>query len=404
MSDFIEKVQQAVNMLRAGGMVILMDDEHRENEGDLIAGAEFATPELINFMATHGRGLICLALTEDKVEQLNLPMMPRSKTSNFDTSFTVSIEAASGISTGISSADRAHTIRTAMHPNAGPYDIIYPGHVFPLKARNGGVIKRRGHTEGSVDLMKIAGLEPCAVICEIMNADGSMSRADDLKQLAKIHHLPMLSIQDLVNYRIQTETLVMEEISARIPLDHYGEFQWILFKNHMDENEHFALYKPVPDGKTPVVRVHSECITGDLFGSLKCDCGPQLHQSLAVIAKEGGLLIYLRQEGRGIGLVNKLKAYVLQDQGLDTVDANLSLGLPVDKRDYSIAFQILKHFNWQKIRLLTNNPEKMKWLTFFGIEIEQRLPIEAAINPENEKYIRSKQQKLGHLFKGQSHQ
>lgn len=404
MSNFLETVQTAINILRAGGMVILTDDEHRENEGDLVAAAEFASPELINFMATHGRGLICLALTEEQIDRLNIPMMPRSKTSNFDTSFTVSIEAATGISTGISSADRAHTILTATRPNAAPKDIIYPGHIFPLKAKNGGVIQRRGHTEGSVDLMKIAGLQPSAVICEIMNADGSMSRAKDLKQLAQTHHLPILSIQDLVNYRIQTESLVREEISARIPLDNYGDFQWILFKNSMDENEHFALYKPVENGKTPVVRVHSECITGDLFGSLKCDCGPQLHQSLAVISQEGGLLIYLRQEGRGIGLVNKLRAYVLQEQGLDTVDANLSLGLPVDKRDYSIAFQILKHFNWPKIRLLTNNPEKMKWLAFFGIEIEQRLPIEVAVNPENEKYIRSKQDKLGHLFLGTSHQ
>jgi 3,4-dihydroxy 2-butanone 4-phosphate synthase/GTP cyclohydrolase II len=399
MTDFLKHIQDAVNILRAGGMVVLIDDEDRENEGDLIAAAELTTPQSINFMATEGRGLICLAMSEEQINKLQLPMMNRCSHSPFDTSFTVSIEASNGISTGISAKDRAHTIRTAIHINAKPEDIVYPGHIFPLKANPEGVIKRRGHTEGSVDLMKIAGLNPSAVICEIMNPDGSMSRRKELIAFAQKHNFPVLSIQDIVNYRIQTEVLVSEEIATRIPLANYGEFKMILFKNSFDKYEHFALYKPMQKaGSVPLVRVHSECITGDLLGSLKCDCGPQLDNALDLISKEGGLLIYLRQEGRGIGLINKLKAYVLQDQGLDTVDANLSLGLPVDKRDYSIAYQILKYLNMPKIRLITNNPQKMDMLRFFGIEIEERIASVIPVNPENEKYIEVKKQKLGHLF------
>jgi 3,4-dihydroxy 2-butanone 4-phosphate synthase/GTP cyclohydrolase II len=399
MNDFFKNIKNAVDALSAGGMVVLIDDEHRENEGDLISAAEFVTPEIINFMATEGRGLICLSMTPEFIQQLQLPMMPRSAYSSFDTSFTVSIEAAQGITTGISAQDRAHTILTAINPNAKPEDVIYPGHIFPLKANPKGVVARRGHTEGSIDLMKIAGLTPSAVICEIMNQDGSMSRPKQLTAFAKKHQLPILSIQDIVNYRICTEKLVEEEVRAKIPLEGYGDFQFILFNNQFDNQEHFALYKPLTDPKkSPLVRIHSECITGDLFGSLKCDCGPQLQGALSLISKEGGLLIYLRQEGRGIGLKNKLKAYVLQEQGLDTVEANLSLGLPVDKRDYSIAYQILKYLNFQRIRLITNNPQKLDVLRFYGIEIEERVVNESPVNPENERYLKIKKLKLGHLF------
>jgi len=399
-NNFMQSIQNAINVLRSGGMVILVDDEHRENEGDLVMAAELVTPDAINFMATYGRGLICLTLTENKVEQLQLPMMTRCNRSPYDTAFTVSIEAATGVSTGISASDRAHTILTAINSDCQPSDLIYPGHVFPLKAKSKGVIARRGHTEGSIDLMRIAGFQSSAVICEIMNEDGTMSRRDELNLFSEKHHLPVVSIQDIVNYRIQTESLISEDIQARIPLESLGDFQMTLFKNDIDELEHFVLYKPVIDTtKAPLVRVHSECLTGDLLGSLRCDCGPQLQMSLEKIAKEGGLLIYLRQEGRGIGLANKLRAYVLQDQGLDTVDANISLGLPVDSRDYSIAYQVLKHFNWNRIRLLTNNPKKLEFLESYGIEIETREPLDIPANPENSKYIEIKQKKLGHLLK-----
>lgn len=400
MKNIIQIMQQAINILQAGGMVVLVDDEHRENEGDLVMAAELTTPESINFMATHGRGLICLAMTEEKVNGLQLPMMTRSNHSVHDTAFTVSIEAASGITTGISAKDRAHTILTAISDKAKPEDLIYPGHVFPLKARNNGVIARRGHTEGSVDLMNIAGLKPSAVICEIMNKDGTMSRMEELRQFAENHHLPIISIQDIVSYRIQSEVLVSEEISVRLPVEHYGDFQMVLFKNSFDDQEHFALVKPVVDAtKQPLVRVHSECLTGDLFGSLKCDCGPQLHHALKEISEQGGVLIYLRQEGRGIGLKNKLRAYVLQEQGLDTVEANVSLGLPIDNRDYSIAYQILKFLNMTKIRLMTNNPQKLEVLKFYGIDVVSRIPVVIKTNKENKNYIKVKHQKLGHLFK-----
>jgi 3,4-dihydroxy 2-butanone 4-phosphate synthase/GTP cyclohydrolase II len=399
MNNYMQVMQNAMNMLRAGGMVVLVDDEHRENEGDLVMAAELVTPDAINFMATHGRGLICLSLTQAQVEQLNLPMMTRCNGSPYDTAFTVSIEAAQGISTGISAKDRAHTIKTAIDADATPRDVIYPGHVFPLKARQKGVIERRGHTEGSIDLMRLSGLQHSAVICEIMNEDGTMSRMDELRLFAEKHHLPIISIQDILNYRIKTEELVTEEISARIPMDEYGDLQLRLFKNDFDHFEHFILYKePQDKSVAPLVRIHSECLTGDLLGSLKCDCGPQLHSALQRISQEGGALIYLRQEGRGIGLVNKLRAYVLQDQGFDTVDANVHLGLPVDGRDYSIAYQMLKHLGWERIRLMTNNPSKIELLSFFGIEVVQREAIEAPVNVENEKYIKVKKQKLGHLF------
>jgi 3,4-dihydroxy 2-butanone 4-phosphate synthase/GTP cyclohydrolase II len=399
MSDFIKDVENALNVLKAGGMVVLFDDEARENEGDLIIAAEFITPDAINFMATYGRGLICLSMTPEMIDRLELPMMTSRNGSMYQTAFTISIEAKDGVSTGISAADRAHTIQTAVKANVKPSEIVSPGHIFPLRARPKGVLERKGQTEGSVDLMKIAGLIPAAVICEIMNPDGSMSHGEELNIFSKKHHIPVISIQNLIDYRVQTETLLYEEISTRLPLEEKGDFKITLFNNDFDDLEHFVLYKPTKDSSTvPFVRIHSECLTGDLFGSLKCDCGPQLDASLNMIAEEGGLLIYLRQEGRGIGLKNKLKAYALQEQGEDTVDANLLLGLPIDNRDYSIAFQILKYYKLNKIRLITNNPMKLQLMEKFGIQIQERVPLEIKPNPENKHYIHTKIEKMGHLI------
>ncbi|NBX84061.1 MAG: 3,4-dihydroxy-2-butanone-4-phosphate synthase [Gammaproteobacteria bacterium] len=399
MSDFVNTVSHALEVLKAGGMVVLVDDEHRENEGDLVMAAEFVTSQSINFMAKYGRGLICLPMAEELIQKLDLPLMTHKNRSPYQTAFTVSIEAATGVATGISAEDRAHTILTAIRADAKPEDLISPGHVFPLKAQKNGVLHRRGQTEGSVDLMKLAGLKPAAVICEIMNDDGTMSRMEDLKSFSEEHHLPLLSIQDIFNYRVQIEHLIHEEISTRIPLEDVGDFKMMLFKNDIDSFEHFTLFKPLQKAhQTPLVRIHSECLTGDLLGSLKCDCGPQLKSSLKLIAEQGGLLIYLRQEGRGIGLKNKLKAYVLQDQGLDTVEANENLGLPVDNRDYSLAYQILKHFGWDKIRLITNNPLKIDGLKMYGIAIEERVSIDISPNKENLNYLKTKKHKLGHFY------
>lgn len=399
MSNFMNTVSHALEVLKAGGMIVLVDDEHRENEGDLVMAAEFVTAQSINFMAKHGRGLICLPMAEHLIQKLDLPLMTHKNRSPYQTAFTISIEAATGVATGISAEDRAHTILTAIRNDAKPEDLISPGHIFPLKAQKHGVLHRRGQTEGSVDLMKLAGLKPAAVICEIMNEDGTMSRLNDLNAFSQEHHLPILSIQDIVNYRVQVENLIHEEISTRIPLEDVGDFKMMLFKNDIDSFEHFTLFKPLENSnKTPLVRIHSECLTGDLLGSLKCDCGPQLKSSLKMIAEQGGLLIYLRQEGRGIGLKNKLKAYVLQDQGLDTVEANENLGLPIDNRDYSLAYQILKHFGWDKIRLITNNPLKIDGLKMYGITIEERVSIDISPNAENLNYLKTKKQKLGHYF------
>lgn len=399
MINVINTVKNALNALKAGGMVILVDDEHRENEGDLVMAAQFVTPEAINFMAKYGRGLICMPIDEERIEYLKLPLMSPKNRSPYQTAFTVSIEAAKGVSTGISAADRAHTILVAIDDKTKPEDLISPGHIFPLRAHQGGVLKRRGQTEGSIDLMSLAGLKRASVICEIMNDDGSMSRQDELVEFAHTHHLPILSIQQIVEYRILTEELVQEEISTRVPIEGAGIFQMTLFKNAIDDHEHLVVHAPVKDkSKPPLVRIHSECLTGDVFGSLRCDCGPQLHQALKMIADEGGYLVYLRQEGRGIGLKNKLKAYVLQDQGVDTVDANIHLGLPVDSRDYSVAYQFLKYFKCNKVRLITNNPLKIKGIEHFGIEVSERIGIHIPSNPENEKYLTTKASRLGHFI------
>jgi 3,4-dihydroxy 2-butanone 4-phosphate synthase / GTP cyclohydrolase II len=399
MKHLLATIEQAVETLKAGKMVILIDDEDRENEGDLIVAAEYATPEAINFMSRHGCGLICLSMAEELIDKLQLPMMAQNNKSPYGTAFTVSIEAAQGVSTGISAKDRAHTIKVAISADSTPSDLISPGHVFPLRARKKGVLERAGQTEGSVDLAKIAGLIPAAVICEIINEDGTMSRFDELVAFSEKHHIPLVTIKDLIEYRIRHEVLVKETASTRIPLQDKGDFNMTVFSNQLEDAEHFALVKKsLVANKIPLVRIHSECITGDVFGSCKCDCGKQLEQSLTQIAQEGGVLIYLRQEGRGIGLANKLKAYALQEQGLDTVDANHELGLPVDNRDYAVAYQILKYFKMESIRLLTNNPLKIKALERYGVMVLERVPLEVEATQESHRYLKTKKEKMGHLL------
>lgn len=392
-------IEQAITELQEGRMVILVDDEGRENEGDLVIAATHATAEAINFMSLFGRGLVCLPMANSLIDKLGLPMMSNCNRSPFGTAFTVSIEAATGVSTGISASDRARTVQVAIDPASGPADIISPGHVFPLRAREGGVLKRTGQTEGSVDLVQLAGLTPAAVICEIINEDGTMSRRNELAVFSKKHSIPMVSVKDLIEYRIRHETLIEAAATSRIPLQHHGEFTMTVFSNQIDDCEHFSLVKaPLFGNQIPLVRIHSECITGDVFGSCKCDCGSQLQQSLALIGAEGGILIYLRQEGRGIGLANKLKAYALQEQGYDTVDANVQLGLPVDSRDYAVAFQILKHMGVNAIRLLTNNPYKVEAITQYGINVSERISLAIEPTNENRAYLKTKKEKLGHIL------
>lgn len=392
-------IEHAVETLKAGKMVILMDDEDRENEGDLVVAAEHATPEAINFMSRHGCGLICLSMADELIDKLQLPMMAQNNKSPYGTAFTVSIEAAEGVSTGISAKDRAQTIKIAIAPESGPTDVISPGHIFPLRAKKKGVLERPGQTEGSVDLAKIAGLTPAAVICEIINEDGTMSRRDELVSFSKKHNIPLVTIKDLIEYRIRHELLVNAAASTRIPLQNKGDFNMTVFANELDTAEHFALVKPpVSANRVPLVRIHSECITGDILGSCKCDCGKQLEESLSLIAAEGGVLIYLRQEGRGIGLANKLKAYALQEQGWDTVDANHQLGLPVDSRNYAIAYQMLKYFGIDAIRLLTNNPSKIAAVDRYGIKVMERVPLEIEPTKESHRYLKTKKEKMGHLL------
>jgi 3,4-dihydroxy 2-butanone 4-phosphate synthase / GTP cyclohydrolase II len=399
MTNPFSSIEDAIEAIKTGKMVILVDDEGRENEGDLVIAAEHVNAESINFMSRYGRGLICLPMAGELIDKLGLPMMTESNRSPYGTAFTVSIEAASGVSTGISAEDRAKTVQVAIDPKSGPQDIISPGHMFPLKASKLGVLERTGQTEGSIDLVNLAGLTSAAVICEIINDDGTMSRREQLVLFAKEHNLLIVTINDLIEYRIRSEQLVNVVATTRLPLESHGDFTMMLFENDLDKAEHFALIKSPPTpNKVPLVRIHSECITGDVFGSIKCDCGMQLDQSLVHIAREGGVVIYLRQEGRGVGLMNKLKAYSLQEQGYDTVEANLHLGLPVDSRDYAIAFQILKYLGIDSVRLLTNNPHKIAVLKQYGIKVCDRIPVLVPSTEENKSYLKTKQDKLGHLL------
>jgi len=397
----VSSIDEVIKDIRAGKMVILVDDEDRENEGDLCMAAESVTPEAINFMATHGRGLICLTLSGDLVDQLQLPMMVRDNRSPFGTGFTISIEARTGVSTGISAADRARTIEAAVAPDATPYDIISPGHIFPLRAKDGGVLVRTGQTEGSVDLARLAGMRTAGVICEIMKDDGTMARMPDLEKFAEKHGLKIATIADLVAYRLRRDLLVHRAAEARIPTEHADEFKAIVYKNDVDHLEHIALVKGTIDPDKPVlVRVHSECLTGDVFGSARCDCGDQLHAAMRMINQEGsGIVLYMRQEGRGIGLVNKIKAYKLQDEeGVDTVDANIRLGFKPDLRDYGIGAQILRDLGVSQMRMLTNNPKKIVGLEGYGIEVVDRVPIEVEAGEENKGYLMCKRDRMGHLI------
>jgi 3,4-dihydroxy 2-butanone 4-phosphate synthase/GTP cyclohydrolase II len=395
------RIEDAIAAMRAGEMVIVVDDENRENEGDLTIAAEKITPEAINFMATYGRGLVCLAMTPERLDELDIPLMVSRNGSRFDTAFCVGVEAKDGTTTGISAADRAATVRTAIDPATKPSDLLRPGHMFPLRARQAGVLARAGHTEAAVDLARLAGLYPAGVICEIMNDSGNMARLPELRHFARRHSILLVTVADLIAYRLRTEPIVERVASANLPTE-YGDFSLHAFENRISKETHIALVRgEIGNGLDVLVRVHSECLTGDAFRSMRCDCGPQLDQALRRIAMEGrGVLLYLKQEGRGIGLANKVRAYGLQDQGLDTVEANERLGFTADQRDYGIGVQILRELGVQSMRLLSNNPRKLVAIEGYGLSVTQWLSLEIPPSASTLNYLTAKRNKLGHVLNG----
>lgn len=399
--DQFAPIEDAIAAIRDGRMVIVVDDKDRENEGDLTIAADKITPEAINFMARHGRGLICLAMTPERLDELEIPLMVSRNTSRFETAFCVSIEAREHTTTGISAADRATTVLTAIHPDTKPRDLVRPGHVFPLRARGAGVLARAGQTEAAVDLARMAGLYPAGVICEIMNEDGTMARTPELADFARRHDLLMITVADLITYRMRAETLVERVASTKLPTE-YGEFHLHAFQSHIDNDTHVALVcGDIGNGEDVLVRVHSQCSTGDVFRSIRCDCGAQLDEALRRIAQEGrGILLYLDQEGRGIGLANKIRAYSLQDEGLDTVEANQHLGFKADQRDYGIGVQILRQLGVRSMRLLSNNPRKLIAIEGYGLSVTEWLPIEIPASASTQRYLKTKRDKLGHILRG----
>lgn len=394
-----DPIEEVIKDVRAGRLIVVTDDEDRENEGDLVMAAEKITPEAVNFMAMYGRGLICAPITEERAEELGLQRMVLENRESYRTDFTVSVDATEGVTTGISAHDRARTIQLLVDPKAKPSDLVQPGHVFPLRAKSGGVLRRAGHTEASVDLARLAGLQPAGVLCEILNPDGTMARLPELMKFRKKHKLKMCSIQDLIAYRRSREKLIEREQVIRLPTD-YGDFMLHMYRSVVDGGHHLALVKgEISSKKTTLVRVHSECLTGDVFGSQRCDCGPQLHDALRQISESGnGVLLYMRQEGRGIGLPAKIHAYKLQEEGLDTVEANIKLGFAPELRDYGLGAQILFDLGVRKMRFLTNNPKKVIGLEGYGLKIVEVVPIKATPNPHNEKYLETKRIKMGHLL------
>jgi 3,4-dihydroxy 2-butanone 4-phosphate synthase/GTP cyclohydrolase II len=396
----ISSVEQALKAIKQGHLIVIVDDEDRENEGDLMVAAEKITPDIINFMTKHGRGLICLPLTKERLDELQLPLMVSDNTARFETAFTVSIDAKDGVSTGISAFDRAKTVQAAIDPGTKPLDLARPGHIFPLRAREGGVLARAGQTEAALDLARLAGLYPAGVICEIMNEDGTMARMPELEKFSQVHDIPILTIADLIKYRLKHESLVQKVDEADLPT-RYGHFRIVIFEDIIHHENHVALIKGTLNRDEPtLVRAHSQCLTGDTFGSIRCDCGEQLHRAMEMIHQEGkGAILYiLNQEGRGIGLTNKIKAYAIQDQGADTVEANRELGFKPDQRDYGIGAQILVALGLNKLRLITNNPRKFIGLAGYGLEIVDRVPLEIPPNKANLKYLKTKKEKLGHIL------